>query len=81
MAFVQFVGNPNDVECTGACEPSISLGTWVLAIVIMFAGVIGAGALLGAVVGILRRRSSKEQVSPFAQVIEQAAEERQREDQ
>ena len=78
MAFVQFVGNPNDVECTGACEPSIGLGTWILAVVIMFAVVIGAGALLGALAGFVRRRSSADYISPFAQVIEKAAEENHR---
>ncbi|UTW55115.1 hypothetical protein [Kordiimonas sp. SCSIO 12610] len=75
MAFTQFIGNPNDVECTGACEPSISIGTWILAIALMFAAVIGAGAFLGMLVSVVRRRTAKQYDSPFANIIEKAAEE------
>jgi hypothetical protein len=74
MAFIRFVGNPNDVECTGTCEPSIDIATWVLAIGLMFGVVIVAGAVLGIVVAFLRRRSQSDRVSPFAQVINRAAE-------
>jgi hypothetical protein len=75
MAFTQFIGNPNNIECVGECEPSISIVTWVFAIALMFAAVIGAGAVLGAFLGFVRRRSVSDYKSPFAQVIEKAAQE------
>ncbi|WP_417449960.1 hypothetical protein [Kordiimonas sp.] len=56
-AFRLWVGNPADSMCDGECESLYSLLTWVLGFVIMFACVIGAGAVIGLLVGALRRRS------------------------
>ena len=76
IGFASFVGNPNDIECVGECEASIGIGTWLLALAIMFAVVIAAGALLGLLISVFKRiTGSDKSVSPFAQVIERAQDE------
>jgi len=56
-AFRFWVGNPMESLCGDDCESMYSLATWILGFAIMLGTVILAGAVIGVVVALVRRRS------------------------
>jgi len=56
-AFRFWVGNPLESLCGDNCESMYSLAGWILGFAIMIGSVILAGAFIGVLVALIRRRS------------------------
>lgn len=53
-----WVGNPTEALCGDNCESMYSLMAWVLAFAMIFGAIIAAGAVIGVIVALLRRRAA-----------------------
>lgn len=56
LGFYSEYGSVNDSACEGDCESLYSIWTLVLAFILMFAGIIAAGALVGSLVAKFNRQ-------------------------
>ena len=66
LGFLYFVGDTSDGQCVGGgCEAEYSLATYALAGLIMLVAVIALGALVGSLIGYLRRSRSTGNFSSF----------------
>jgi len=52
-------GGLQDYDCTGACESTHSLNTWVLGIALLFAAIIAAAAVVGALIATIKWSSGR----------------------
>ncbi|UTW58609.1 hypothetical protein KFE96_17605 [Kordiimonas sp. SCSIO 12603] len=67
LGFYSEYGGVNDAACDGACESTYSLWTSVFAFLLMFAAIIGAGAIVGVLVAKFGARKSTDAVSIYQQ--------------
>lgn len=65
-------GSLQDYDCTGTCESTHSLSTWVLGIAILFAGIIAAATVVGALVATIKWSSSRKNDTLSALLREEA---------
>lgn len=64
-AFRVWVGNPWESVCGDDCESMFSLLAWVMAFAMIFGAIILAGAIVGVIVALLKRRAAEDH-SPFS---------------
>ena len=67
LGFYSEYGGVNDAACDGECESVYSLWTSVFAFILMFAAIIGAGALVGVLFAKISRNRNAENISIYQQ--------------